>query len=154
MRLIDEDDNQLGIMGIDKARALAQERGLDLVEVSPNASPSVCRIMDYGKHLYRQKKQDQKHRSKQKKTEVKGLRLGLRTGQHDLDVKISQARKFLSEGHSVKIALIFRGREITHHELGEEKMLQIKDALQDIAKCDQIPKRQGFQMIMILSPIH
>lgn len=140
-------------MGISKALELAKERGYDLVEVSPNAKPAVCRLMDYGKYLYRQKKQDQKHRAKQKKNEVKGIRLGIRTGDHDLEVKLKRARKFLEAGNSLKVALIFRGREITHYDLGLEKMKIVKENLSDIAKCDQEPKRQGYQMIMILSPL-
>lgn len=140
-------------MGIQKALELAKERGTDLVEVSPNATPPVCRLMDFGKHLYRQKKLDQKHRAKQKKNEVKGIRISLRTDKHDIEVKVKRARKFLEQGNSIKVALIFRGREVTHYELAVGKMLIIKDALADIAKCDQEPKKQGYQMFMILSPL-
>ena len=140
-------------MGIDKALTLAKEAGVDLVEVSPNAHPPVCRLMDYGKFLYRQKKQDQKHRSKQKKNEVKGIRLSLRTDVHDLEVKIKRARKFLEQGNSLKVALIFRGREVTQYELAVKKMLTIKEALKDVAKCDQEPKKQGYNLFMILSPL-
>jgi len=140
-------------MGIQKAREMAKEQGVDLVEVSPNAKPPVCRLMDYGKYLYRQKKQDQKHKSKQKKNEVKGIRLSLRTDVHDIEVKVKRARKFLEQGNSIKVALIFRGREITHFDLAVDKMLIIKEALKDIAKCDQEPKRQGYNLFMILSPL-
>lgn len=140
-------------MGLDKALQLAKERGLDLVEVSPQAHPPVCRIMDYGKFLYRQRKQDQKHRSKQKKNEVKGIRISLRTGEHDLDVKVKQARKFIDQGNSVKVALIFRGREVTQYDLAAAKMLHLKEALKDVAKCDQEPKKQGYNLFMILSPL-
>jgi len=140
-------------MGIQKAREMAKEQGVDLVEISPNAKPPVCRLMDYGKYLYRQKKQDQKHKSKQKKNEVKGIRLSLRTDVHDIEVKVKRARKFLEQGNSIKVALIFRGREITHFDLAVDKMLIIKEALKDIAKCDQEPKRQGYNLFMILSPL-
>ncbi|MBT4384505.1 translation initiation factor IF-3 [Candidatus Peregrinibacteria bacterium] len=150
---MDENDEQCGIMGLEKALSMAKERELDLVEVSPNAKPPVCRLMDFGKFLYRQKKQDQKHKSKQKKNEVKGIRLSLRTGQHDLDVKIKRARKFLDQGNSLKVALIFRGREVTQYELARDKMLIIRDALEDVAKCDQQPKKQGYNLFMILSPL-
>lgn len=153
MRLISKEDDQLGIMGIEKAMELAKEAGKDLVEVSPNATPPVCRIMDYGKFLYRQKKLDQKHKSKQKKHEVKGIRLSLRTGDHDLDVKIKRARRFLEEGNSLKVTLIFRGREVTQYDLAVEKMLRVKEALKDMAKCDQEPKKQGYNLFMILSPL-
>lgn len=140
-------------MGIEKAMSLAKEVGLDLAEVSPNATPPVCRIMDYGKFLYRQKKQDQKHKSKQKKHEVKGIRLSLRTGDHDMDVKIKRAKRFLEEGNSLKVTLIFRGREVTQYDLAVQKMYVIKDALKEMAKCDQEPKKQGYNLFMILSPL-
>lgn len=140
-------------MGIEKARALAKEHLTDLVEVSPTVHPPVCRIMDYGKYLYRQAKQEQKHKASQKSREIKGIRLSLRTGDHDIDVKLNQARRFLEEGNSLKITLIFRGREATHYELGLEKMLRMKEALKEITKVDQEPKKQGYNLIMILSPL-
>lgn len=140
-------------MGVDRARALAKEQGLDLVEVSPTVHPPVCKIMDYGKYLYRQKKADQKHKAMQKGTEIKGIRLSLRTDKHDLEVKIKKAEEFLKDGHSVKFALIFRGREVTHYDLGIEKMIIIRDALKDTTKVDQEPKKQGYNLIMILSPL-
>ena len=151
--MISQEDEQLGIMGIEKAMSLAKEVDLDLVEVSPNATPPVCRIMDYGKFLYRQKKQDQKHKSKQKKNEVKGIRLSLRTGDHDMDVKIKRAKRFLEDGNSLKVTLIFRGREVTQYDLAVKKMLVIKEALKELAKCDQEPKKQGYNLFMILSPL-
>jgi len=151
--LIDEVDTQMGIMGIEKAKELAKEKGVDLVEVSPNAHPVVCRLMDYGKYLYRQKKQDRKHQAKQKKHEVKGIRLSLRTDTHDIEVKVKRARKFLEEGNSVKVALLFRGREVTQYDLAVEKMLVVRDALKEIAKVDQEPKKQGYNLFMILSPL-
>lgn len=140
-------------MGIEKARALAREQGLDLVEVSPTVHPPVCRIMDYGKYLYRQKKVEQKHKAMQKGREVKGIRLSLRTDRHDIEVKMSQAKRFLEEGNSLKFTLIFRGREVTHYDLALEKMLIIREGLKEVAKIDQEPKRQGQNLIMILSPL-
>jgi len=153
VRLIGDGEAQMGIMGIEKAQALAKENGFDLVEVSPNATPPVCRLMDYGKYLYRQNKQDQKHKAKQKKHEVKGIRLSVRTDQHDLEVKIKRARRFLEEGNSLKVALIFKGREVTHYDLAVEKMNKIKEDLKDVAKVDQEPKKQGYNLFMILSPL-
>jgi translation initiation factor IF-3 len=152
VRLIDNDDEQVGIVGIEEARRLAQEAGLDLVEVAPQAKPPVCKIMDFGKHLYKEKKQLQKQRSKQKKSEVKGIRISLRTGQHDLDFKIKRARKFLEQGNSIKVALIFKGRELSHFDLALAKMDVVKEGLIDIAKVDQEPKKQGYNLFMILSP--
>jgi len=109
--------------------------------------------MDFGKYLYKQKKQLQKQRSKTKKHEVKGIRLSLRTGKHDLDVKVKKARQFLADGHSLKVALIFKGRELTHFDLAVEKMNEVKEALNDVAKVDQEPKKQGYNLFMILSPL-
>ncbi len=154
MRLISEEEGgPAGIMGIEKARSLAKEQGLDLVEVSPNVHPPVCRIMDFGKYLYRQRKQEQKHNASQKSREVKGIRLSLRTGDHDIEVKLNQAKRFLKDGNSLKFTLIFRGREVTHYDLALEKMITIRDALKEVAKVDQEPKKQGYNLIMILSPL-
>ncbi len=143
----------MGIVGVEKAMSLAKENDVDLVEVAPNATPPVCRLMDYGKYLYRMKKQERKHKAKQKKHEVKGVRVSLRTDVHDLEVKMKRARKFIEEGNSLKVQLIFRGREITHFDLAVEKMEYIKEQLKDIAKVDQEPKRQGYNLLMILSPL-
>lgn len=153
VRLIGADDEQLGIKSIEDALRLAQSEEFDLVEVAPNARPPVCKIMDFGKHLYKQNKLAQKQRTKQKKSEVKGIRLSLRTGDHDIDVKVKKARQFLEAGHSLKVALIFKGREISHFDLGVEKMQGFKLALTDVAKVDQEPKKQGYNLFMILSPL-
>ncbi len=153
VRLIGANDEQLGIVGIEKAMSLAQEAGLDLAEVAPNATPPVCRLLDYGKYLYRQSKNEQKHKSKQKKHEVKGIRISLRTDTHDMEVKIKRAKKFIEDGNSLKVQLMFRGREITHFDLAKEKMEYIKEQLKDLAKVDQEPKKQGYNLIMILSPL-
>lgn len=150
--MIDEAETQLGIMGIEKALGLAKERGFDLVEVSPQARPPVCRLIDFGKFLYRQRKLEQKHKAMQKKAEVKGIRISLRTDKHDIEVKVKKAKEFLKEGNSVKVALIFKGREITHFDLALLKMQEMRDALKDVAKVDQEPKKQGYNLFMILSP--
>jgi translation initiation factor IF-3 len=109
--------------------------------------------MDFGKYLYKQKKQLQKQRSKVKKHEVKGIRLSLRTGSHDIETKVKKARKFLEQGHSLKVALIFKGRELSHFDLAVAKMEEVKKALEDVAKVDQQPKKQGYNLFMILSPL-
>lgn len=153
VRLIDDEETQLGIMGIEKALSIAKEKEFDLVEVSPQARPPVCRLIDFGKFLYRQKKLDQKHRAMQKKSEVKGIRISLRTDKHDIEVKVNKAREFLKEGNSIKVALIFKGREITHFDLGLKKMNEMKEALKEVAKIDQEPKKQGYNLFMILSPL-
>lgn len=155
VRLIADDgeDVQGGVMGTQKALLLAKEQGLDLVEVSPTVFPPVCRIMDYGKYLYRQRKVEQKHKASQKGGEMKGIRLSIRTDKHDIDVKVNKCREFLKDGHSLKFTLIFRGREATHMELGYEKMNYAKEQLKDVAKLDQDAKRQGNSLLMILSPL-
>jgi translation initiation factor IF-3 len=153
IRLIGHEGEQHGIMGLSKAKAMAKEVGQDLVEVSPTAHPPVCKIMDYGKHLYKQKKQDQAQKKAQKQTEVKVIRIGIRTEEHDLNTKVKRAEKFLKERNLVKISLIFKGREAAHAELGYEKLKQLTAALEEVAVIDTPPKRQGNNLMMILAPI-
>jgi translation initiation factor IF-3 len=152
VRVIGDKGEQLGIMSIEKARALAEERGLDLAEVAPNVNPPVCKIMDYGKYQYHQKKVETKHRKMQKKTEIKGVRMGFKTGKHDLDVKAKQARKFLEARNMVKVSLIFRGREAMYKDLAREKMMKFYENLEDISNIEAEPKSQGNTLIMILTP--
>ncbi len=142
-----------GVMGLPKAIQMAKDHALDLVEVNPTVFPPVCKLMDFGKYLYRQRKAEQKHRASQKGGEQKGIRLSIRTDKHDIDTKLSRCREFLEEGHSLKFSLIFRGREVTHIELGFEKMNYVKEQLKDVAKLDQDAKRQGNSLLMILSPL-
>lgn len=122
------------------------------MEVSPLAKPPVCKIMDYGKHLYKQKKIDKAQKKSQKQTEVKGIRISLRIGEHDFQTKIKKASKFLAAGNLVKVTLLFKGREHAHMEMGEEKLQKFIDVLDDIATIDTPPKRQGSKMMMILAP--
>lgn len=152
IRLIDDEDEQHGIMGLSKAMQMAQERELDLVEVAPKANPPVCKIMDYGKYLYHQDKVDKKQKKSQKKTEVKGVRIGFRTGVHDLEVREKQARKFLGERNLVKVTLLFKGREVVYADMAKEKMLKFYDSLKDAADLEQSPKKQGHTLHMILTP--
>lgn len=153
MRLIDNEGEQLGIMAIEDALAKAQEKDIDLVEVSPNAKPPVCKLMDYGKYRYKQKKIDQKHRKMQKQTEVKGIRMGFRTDDHDIEVKRKQAERFLKARNMVKVALIFRGRELAHVDLAKEKMKKFAEELSEVGNVEAGPKKQGNNLIMILTPI-
>ena len=140
-------------MALEKALSLAKEKDLDLAEVAPNANPPVCKILDYGKHQYHQKKVEKKHRKMQKKTEVKGVRMGFKTGEHDMQVKARQARKFLEAGNAVKVSLIFRGREAAYKHLAIDKMTKFAEGLAEIAKVDTAPKKQGNTLLMILTPI-
>ncbi len=143
----------LGEMFTEKALQIAREKGYDLCEVAPNERPPICKLMDYGKYLYHQQKLETKQRKMHKQTEVKGVRLGFQTGAHDIEVKVNQAKKFLTERNAVKITMIFRGREMTHIDLGRKKMEDFYTKLQDIAKLDESPKRQGHQLIMFLTPL-
>lgn len=152
VRVIGDEGEQLGLMPIEKALALAEERETDLVEVSPKANPPVCKVMDYGKYLYKLKKQEQQQKKNTKKTEVKGVRIGLSTGEHDLEVKRKQAIKFLKERNLVKVVIIFRGRELVHKELGKEKMYEFAKDLEEYADIDSQPKHSGYQTVMVLSP--
>jgi translation initiation factor IF-3 len=151
--LIDDEGGQLGIMATEKALEQAKSKELDLVEVSPNANPPVCKIMDYGKYQYKQKKIDKKHKKMQKQTEVKGVRVGFRTDSHDLEVKRKQAEKFLKARNIVKVSLIFKGRELAHVDLAIEKLKKFAATLEDIANVEEGPKRQGYNLIMILTPL-
>ncbi len=153
IRLVDDEGGQLGIMATEKALAMAKEKDTDLVEVSPNANPPVCKLMDFGKYSYKQKKIDQKHRKMQKQSEVKGVRVGFRTDSHDMEVKRKMAEKFLKARNIVKVSLIFKGRELAHADLAIEKLKKFAETLEDIAHVDEGPKRQGNNLIMILSPL-
>lgn len=150
--MIGDEGEQLGIMSIEDALEKAQLKKLDLVEVSPNANPPVCKIMDFGKHQYKQKKIEQKHRKMQKQSEVKGVRVGFRTDTHDLEVKRKQAEKFLKQRNTVKVALIFKGRELAHIDKAKEKLLHFAELLEDVGSIEEPPKRQGNNLIMIITP--
>lgn len=140
-------------MAVEDALAKAQEKDVDLVEVSPNSKPPVCKLMDYGKYRYKQKKIDQKHRKMQKQTEVKGVRMGFRTDDHDIEVKRKQAERFLKARNMVKVSLIFKGRELAHVDLAKEKLKKFAEDLSELAKVEKGPKRQGNNLIMILTPL-
>lgn len=140
-------------MATEKALDSAKSKDLDLVEVSPNANPPVCKIMDYGKYQYKQKKIEQKHKKMQKQTEVKGVRVGFRTDTHDLEVKRKQAEKFLKARNMVKVSLIFKGRELAHVDLAIKKLKKFAETLEDVAQIEEGPKRQGYNLIMILTPL-
>ena len=150
MRLVDSDGSQLGIVSLREARERAEDADLDLAEIAPNAQPPVVKILDWGKYRYEQTKQLQKSRKNQKQVEVKQVRLGLKIGEHDLVVKLNRARKFLEEGHKVKISLLFRGREISRPQLGREILDNVMERLSDIAVQEQAPTLSGRDLNMIL----
>lgn len=152
IRLIDENDEQIGIVAREKGLEMARGLELDLVEVAPNAAPPVCKIMDFGKFLYRQKKQEQKQKKSQKQGEVKGIRLSMRTDTHDLEVKAEKAKMFLKERNLVKVAMILRGRELAHMDLARNKMKVFSDMLLETGKIEEMPKKQGHNLIMMITP--
>lgn len=139
-------------MALEKALTLAREQELDLVEVAPNAVPPVCKIMDFGKFLYKQKKQDQKQKKAQKQGEVKGIRLSMRTDTHDLEVKANKAKEFLKDKNLVKVAMILRGRELSHIDLARVKMNLFKTMIEDVGQLEEGPKKQGNNLFMMITP--
>jgi translation initiation factor IF-3 len=150
VRVIDADGAQLGVMTPQDAMRIAQQRDLDLVEVAPTASPPVCRIMDYGKFRYAQKKKAQESRKKSAATILKEVKVGSQTSTHDVDFKVGHIRGFLGEGHRVKVSVFFRGRSITHPELGKAMLDRIAEKLGDIATVEQQPRMEGRSMSMML----
>jgi translation initiation factor IF-3 len=152
VRLIDENGEQLGIMPTPEALRLAQERNLDLVEVAPNAIPPVCRLLDFGKYQYERQKKEREARKSQKVIEVKEIRLRPRTGEHDIDVRVRQTLSFLESGSKVKVAVRFRGREITHPEIARDLLMQFTDKVGDAAVVETQPAMEGNNLFMLLSP--
>jgi translation initiation factor IF-3 len=152
VRVIDPDGNQIGILGIREALAAAGEFGLDLVEVSPNAKPPVCKIMDYGRYKYEQTKKQQEAKKKQTTFQVKEIKVRPKTGEHDLQTKLGHIKKFLDRKDKVKVTVMFRGREIALADRGRELLAQISTEVQDLATIEQEPKFEGRTMIMVLSP--
>lgn len=146
MRVIDEDGNQLGILSKQEALQVAEERGLDLVEISPNADPPVCKVVNWGKYNYQQTKQRQKNRKSTKVLDMKQMRFGLKIGQHDLDIKMNKVAKFLQAGHKVKITVFYRGREQAHKELGFQLADRVIADFGDTIVVDQPPQLAGRQL--------
>jgi translation initiation factor IF-3 len=152
VRVIDDNGDQLGLMHPREAMQLAMERELDLVEIAPNAEPPVCKIVDYGKHRYEQQKRDKVQRKNQQTQQLKEVRLHPRTDTHDVDFKTRHAREFLQEGNKVKFLVVFKGREVTHQQIGRDLLQGIIDALADDAKVEQPIRMEGRNMWMTLAP--
>lgn len=152
IRLIDETGAQVGVVTVEEGRTRAQGVSLDLVEVSPEAKPPVCRIMDYGKFLFEQQKKDRQSKSHSHRSETKEVRLRPGTGEGDLEIKAKHAREFLEEGYKVGLQLQFRGRELSHKELGMQMIHRFTKMLEDIAKVEQEPKMEGKRMTALLAP--
>ncbi len=152
VRLIDEDGEQVGIVPTDEARSLAEQRGLDLVEVAPNARPPVCRLMDYGKYKYEQARKAREARKKQHTIQVKEVKLRPKIEEHDLAFKLRHARRFLEEGDKVKFTLMFRGREVTHPELGERVLERVREELKEVGAVETGISSEGRTLTMLLAP--
>ncbi len=154
VRLIDENGKQIGIVPLKEALAIAEEKGLDLVEVAPQANPPVCKIMDYGKFKYEMKKKEREARKKQREhqIEVKDIRMKVRIEEHDLQVKLKHMREFLEDGDKVRVRIRFRGRENVHPELGDRLYKRIVEELQDLAEVEIPPKKEGQFLTFVLAP--
>lgn len=152
VRLIDEDGSQIGIVPTEEALQTARQRGLDLVEVAPNANPPVCRLMDYGKFRYEESRREREARKRQKQAQVKEIRLTPNIDDHDLDTKVRHARRFLGSGDKVKFSVRFRGRQNLHRDIGRDLLNRVVNDLEDIAQVDQMPKQEGRDMTMLMSP--
>ncbi|WP_412506757.1 translation initiation factor IF-3 [Roseovarius sp. SYSU LYC5161] len=152
IRLIGADGDNAGVVSPSEALEMAEEAGLDLVEISPNANPPVCKIMDYGKYKYEQQKREAEARKKQKTIEVKEVKFRPNTDTHDYEVKMRNVFKFLENGDKVKVTLRFRGREMAHQQLGRELLQRVAEDVKELGKVENMPKMEGRQMIMIIAP--
>lgn len=152
VRLISNDGEQLGIVSAAQAQKLAVEKNLDLVKIAPQAKPPVCKIMDYGKYRFEQSKREKEAKKNQRVIEIKEIRLSPNIDVHDFDTKVGHARKFLSAGNKTKVSIRFRGREMTHTDLGLTIMAQFAEKCADIASVEKPAKLEGRQMLMFLAP--
>jgi len=150
VRLVTDDEQK--VLPIGEALRLAREKELDLIEVSPQARPPVCKILDRGSYLYQQKKKEKKQKARSKQTEVKMIRFGFRTDTHDLERLASQARKFLSDRHLVKVAIRLRGREFTNMDYAKKKLMRFVEDISDASEVEQEMRKQGNQFIVIIKP--
>ncbi|WP_089268902.1 translation initiation factor IF-3 [Puniceibacterium sediminis] len=153
IRLIGADGENVGVVTPARAMEMAEEAGLDLVEISPNAAPPVCKIMDFGKFKYEQQKREAEARKKQKIIEVKEIKFRPNTDIHDYEVKMRSVFKFLENGDKCKITLRFRGREMAHQNLGRELLERVAEDVKEVGKIENMPKMEGRQMIMMIGPI-
>ena len=152
VRVVDQNGEQLGVMSSRDALALAEERQLDLVKIAPQARPPVCKLMDYGKYRFEQSKKEREFRKNQKVITVKEVRLSATIEDHDIDVKFKNAVKFLKEGNKVKVTIRFRGRQITHSEIGRQIMTEFAERIKEYGTVDKAPTIEGRNMSMFISP--
>ena len=152
VRLVDENGEMLGVLSVQDALERARQSGLDLVEISPNSAPPVCKILDYGKFKYEAQKRANQALKKQKTFDVKEIKMRPGIDQHDYEVKMRAIGKFLDSGDKVKVTMRFRGREMAHQEIGMAVLMRVRDDLEEIAKVEQLPKLEGRQMTMVVAP--
>ena len=153
IRLIGPDGQNVGVVKPERALELAEQVGLDLVEISPNATPPVCKIMDFGKFKYEQQKREAEAKKKQKTIEVKEVKFRPNTDSHDYDVKMRNVTRFLEAGDKVKVTLRFRGREMAHQNLGRDLLERVAEDVKTLGKVENMPKMEGRQMVMMIGPI-
>lgn len=150
MRVIGPNGDQLGVMGLSDALKIAEEAGVDLIEISPNATPPVVKVVDWGKYQYQKMKEQQKNKKRSKVVELKQIRMGLKIGTNDLEIKLRKIREFLCAGHKVKILIFFRGREMAHKELGYEMIDRISAQLEENAILEQQPQMLGRNLSIVV----
>ncbi len=153
MRLVDQNGEMMGVVGVREALRMAEESGLDLVEISPNADPPVCKILDYGKYKYEQQKKAAEARKNQKTVDVKEIQIRPMIEEHDYQVKLRAARRFLEEGDKLKVILKFRGREMAHTQLGMDLVKRMVSDIGEVGKVDLEPKMEGKQILLVMSPL-
>lgn len=152
VRVIDAEGENHGVISLEDALEIAEEAGLDLVEVSPQVDPPVCKVLDYGKYKYEQQKKANEARKKQKVIEVKEIKMRPGIDEHDYQVKMRSVRKFLENGDKVKMTIRFRGREMAHQDLGMKVLDRVRDDLEEVIKIEQTPKTEGRMMVMVIAP--
>lgn len=152
VRLVDENGEQVGVVSVADALRRAEDAGLDLMEVSPNADPPVCKILDYGRFRYEAQKKKNEARKKQKIIEVKEIKMRPNIDTHDYEVKMRAIHRFIGEGDKVKVTMRFRGREMVHQDLGKQVLDRVREEMEETAKVEQFPKLEGRQMTMVMAP--
>lgn len=152
VRLVDDTGDMVGVVNVEEALERAADVGLDLVEISPNADPPVCKILDYGKFKYEAQKKRNEARKKQRIIEVKEIKMRPNIDEHDYEVKMRSMRRFLGDGDKVKVTLRFRGRELAHQDIGMRVLQRVQDDLEELAKVEAFPKMEGRQMVMVVAP--
>lgn len=151
IRLIDPDGNMVGVVPVKQGIDMAREYGLDLVEISPNAEPPVCKVLDYGKYKYEAQKKANEARKKQKIVQLKEIKLRPTIDPHDYEIKMRSVKKFIDEGDKVKFTIRFRGREVSHQDLGMKLMLKVKEEMGDLIRVESDPRLEGRQMVMVIA---